>query len=83
MGAVGLLPGDREKRIQRHVAPVHDALMVEGPADAIAYVVAWTQEAMAEASAIVLAGFRLRSDVKIVRWPDRYMDEQAESFRPN
>ncbi len=50
------------------VAPVHDALMVEGPADAIDDVVARTQEAMAEA--VVLAGFRLRTDSKIVRWPE-------------
>ena len=62
------------------VAPVHDALMVEGPADAIDDVVARTQEAMAEASAIVLAGFRLRSDVKIVRWPDRYIDGRGLGF---
>jgi DNA polymerase I len=62
------------------VAPLHDALMVEGPADAIDDVVARTQEAMAEASEIVLAGFRLRSDVKIVRWPDRYMDERGREF---
>src|SRR5262249_18315845 len=62
------------------VAPVHDALMVEGPADAIDGVVARTQEAMAEASAVVLAGFQLRSDAKIVRWPDRYMDERGREF---
>ena len=54
--------------------------MVEGPADAIDEVVARTQEAMAEASEIVLAGFRLRSDAKIVRWPDRYMDERGREF---
>ena len=62
------------------VAPVHDALMVEGPADAIDDLVARTQEAMAEASAIVLDGLRLRSDAKIVRWPDRYMDERGREF---
>jgi len=62
------------------VAPVHDALMVEGPAEAIDDVVARTQEAMAEASAIVLSGFRLRSEVKIVRWPDRYMDGRGREF---
>jgi DNA polymerase I len=53
------------------VAPVHDALMIEGPADSIEEIVARTQEAMAEASAVVLDGFRLRSDVNIVRCPDR------------
>jgi hypothetical protein len=35
---------------------------------------------MAEASAVVLAGFRLRSDAKIVRWPDRYMDDRGREF---
>jgi hypothetical protein len=62
------------------VAPVHDALMVEGPVDAIDDVVARTQAAMAEASEVVLAGFRLRSDAKIVRWPDRYMDDRGREF---
>ena len=62
------------------VAPVHDALLVEGSADAIDEVMARTQAAMAEASEVVLAGFRLRSDAKIVRWPDRYMDEPGREF---
>jgi hypothetical protein len=35
---------------------------------------------MAEASEVVLAGFRLRSDAKIVRWPDRYMDDRGRGF---
>jgi hypothetical protein len=48
------------------VAPAHDALMVEGSAEAIDDVVAQTQAPMTEASAVVLAGFRLRSDVNIV-----------------
>ena len=34
------------------------------------------RRAMAEASRIVLSGFELRSDVRAVRWPDRYMDEK-------
>jgi DNA polymerase I-like protein with 3'-5' exonuclease and polymerase domains len=62
------------------VAPVHDALMVEGPAEAIDEIVTRTQETMAEASAFVLNGFRLRSDAKIVCWPDRYMDERGRGF---
>ena len=33
---------------------------------------------MAEASRVVLAGFELRSDAKIVRHPDRYMDPRGE-----
>jgi hypothetical protein len=62
------------------VAPVHDALMIEGPADAIDEIVARTQEAMAEASAIVLDGFLLRSDASTVRWPDRKLDGRGRKF---
>jgi hypothetical protein len=62
------------------VAPIHDALLVEGPADAIDAIVAETQGAMAEASGTVLAGPRLRADAKVVRWPDRYMDERGRAF---
>jgi DNA polymerase I len=54
--------------------------MIEGPVDSIEEIVARTQEAMVEASALVLDGFRLRSDAKIVRWLDRYMDQRGEEF---
>jgi len=62
------------------VAPIHDAVMVESPGWQIDDAVAETREAMAEASAIILDGFRLRSDVAIVRWPDRYMDARGQEF---
>jgi hypothetical protein len=62
------------------VAPVHDAVMVEGPDWAIDSIVAETQGAMAEAAAVVLDGFPLRSDAKIIRWPDRYVDERGREF---
>jgi len=58
-------------------APVHDALLVEGEADKIEEVVTSVQEAMRESSAIVLSGFQLRTDAKIVRYPDRYIDERG------
>jgi hypothetical protein len=57
--------------------PVHDALLVEGPADGIDEVVTRTQEAMGEASEVVLSGFGLRTDAKIVRYPDRFSDERG------
>ena len=60
--------------------PVHDALLVEGPADDIEAVVAETQRAMKEASEIVLPGFPLRTDAKIVRYPDRYQDERGRGM---
>lgn len=62
------------------IAPVHDAVLVEGPAESIDDTVARTQAAMAEASEIILDGFSLRSDAKIVGWPDRFMDERGRDF---
>jgi hypothetical protein len=57
--------------------PVHDALLIEGPAESIETVVAETQRAMQEASELVLPGFPLRTDAKIARYPERYMDERG------
>ena len=62
----------------RVCAPIHDALLVEGPADEIETVVADTQAAMREASEVVLDGFALRTDATIVRHPDRYSDPRGE-----
>ena len=61
-------------------APIHDALLVEGPSDRIQDVVTATQAAMAEASEIVLDGFRLRSDAKIIGPGERYMDSRGEKM---
>ena len=60
--------------------PVHDALLVEGPTDGIEAVVAETQRAMREASELVLPGFPLRTDAKVVRYPDRYMDDRGRGM---
>jgi hypothetical protein len=59
-------------------APVHDAILVEGPADSIESVVEATQAAMREASAIVLSGFELRTEAKIVGPGERYIDPRGE-----
>jgi len=61
-------------------APVHDAVVVEGPADTIDEVAAQAREIMAEASRIVLGGFEIGTDFEIVRYPDRYIDEAGEDF---
>ncbi|GAG51187.1 unnamed protein product, partial [marine sediment metagenome] len=60
--------------------PVHDALLVEGPAGEIHEVVADTQAAMAEASRTVLGGFELRADAEIVTYPNRYMDKRGRKM---
>src|SRR5262249_34061431 len=58
--------------------PVHDALLIEASAEDIGGGVAATQHAMAEPSNIVLDGFPLRCEAKIVRHPDRYTDKRGE-----
>jgi len=58
-------------------APVHDALLIEAPLDQLDAHIQKTQTLMAEASFIVLGGFALRSDVDIVRYPERYRDERG------
>ena len=62
----------------RVCAPVHDALLIEAPLDELDQVIRETQEAMANASAAVLNGFRLRSDAKAFRYPEHYSDERGE-----
>lgn len=61
-------------------APIHDAILIEAPLDEIDEVVTRTQQAMSDASAVVLDGFRIRSEAKIVRYPDRYIDERGEKM---
>jgi DNA polymerase I-like protein with 3'-5' exonuclease and polymerase domains len=61
-------------------APVHDALLVEGPADQIEDIVAATRDAMRQASEAVLYGFPCRVDAKVVRYPDRYCDERGRKM---
>ena len=56
-------------------ATVHDAFLICAPLGRIDEAVAEMQACMAEASRVVLDGFELRSDAKIVRYPDRFMDE--------
>jgi hypothetical protein len=57
--------------------PVHDALLIEAAAGRIDDAVSETQRAMREASELVLPGFPLRTDAKIVLHPDRYADERG------
>jgi DNA polymerase I-like protein with 3'-5' exonuclease and polymerase domains len=61
-------------------APVHDALLVEAADGEIEEVVARTQAAMREASEVVLGGFALRTEAKVVRYPARYMDERGQQM---
>lgn len=58
-------------------APIHDALLIEAPLENLDQAIATTKQMMQEASRIVLDGFELGSDVKEVRYPDRYMDKRG------
>lgn len=58
-------------------APIHDAVLIEAPLENLDSAIEKTQRLMKLASQIVLGDFELNSDVKIFRYPDRYMDERG------
>jgi hypothetical protein len=69
----------------RLLAPVHDALLIEAPIERIEADVALLQELMRRASRIVLnptadGTLELRTDVKIIRYPDRYTDPRGDKI---
>jgi DNA polymerase I len=64
----------------RICAPVHDAVLIEAPADRIEETVTAMRAVMAEASRIVLAGFELRTDAEFVRHPQRYSDPRGKAM---
>ena len=57
--------------------PVHDALLIEAPADQIEDTSIRAQSLMQQAGAEVLDGFKIRTDSKIVRYPDRWIDSRS------
>jgi hypothetical protein len=69
-----------DERGIRLCCPVHDALLVEGRAEEIDQVVAETEDCMRLASRNVLYGFELRTEAKIVRWPNRYVDKRGRGM---
>ncbi len=58
----------------RVCAPIHDAILIEAPLAELNDVVKQAGAAMAKASEMVLGGFRLRTEAKLIRFPDRYED---------
>jgi DNA polymerase I len=66
-------------------APVHDALLIEAPIERIEADVALLQEIMRRASRVVLSSgaegtLELRTDAKIIRYPDRYTDRRGDAI---
>ena len=58
-------------------APVHDAVLICAPLDRLDLDVARMQDAMREASRVVLDGFELKTDFEIIRYPDRYANPRG------
>ena len=62
-------------------APIHDALLIEAPNDQIDANVTKLKECMSEASEGVLGTGKIcRVDAEIVKYPNRYMDEQGQEM---
>ncbi len=59
------------------LAPVHDAVLIEFDLSREIEVVDSMQQIMAQASRIVLDGFALRTEPRIVRYSDRYMEDRG------
>lgn len=58
----------------RVCAPVHDAVLIEAPLAEIDGTVARAQAIMREASAIVLGGFEVGTEAKVIRPPGRFLE---------
>ncbi len=61
----------------RVCCPVHDALLIEADDAGIEDTVRKCQAVMEEASRLVLGGFTIRTEAKIVRYPGRYSDKRG------
>jgi hypothetical protein len=59
---------------------VHDRLVSEAPISELPSVAQKLERAMVEASRIVLGGFALRVDSKLIPYPKRYTDKRGEGL---
>lgn len=60
--------------------PIHDAVLVESPADEIDAVVARVRRHMGQASRDMLGGFEIGTDAQIVKFPGRYMEDRGRKI---
>ena len=61
-------------------ALIHDAVLIAAPLDQLDHDIERMKAAMAKASRVVLDGFELRTDVNVVRHPDRYRDPRGATM---
>ncbi len=65
-----------ERGVEVH-APVHDAVLIGSSIEHIDRDVEAMRGIMEEASRLVLGGFTIPTEAKIIRYPDRYMDKRG------
>ena len=58
-------------------APVHDAFLIAAPLDVLDEHVSRMRELMTKASLVVTGNVPIRTDAKIIRFPDRFVDEEG------
>lgn len=58
--------------------PIHDAFLIEAPLDRLDQDVACMRDIMTRASTFVTGGFDIRTEAKVVRWPNRYMADGVQ-----
>jgi hypothetical protein len=61
-------------------ALIHDAVLIAAPVGQLDHDIESMKAAMAKASRLVLDGFELRTDVNVVRHPDRYQDPRGTAM---
>jgi DNA polymerase-1 len=69
-----------ERRGIQIIAPIHDALLAEGPADQAEELSAALDRVMRDASAVVLRGYELPTDQQIVRFGEHYFDKRGKKM---
>ena len=56
-------------------APVHDAFLICAPLEQLDGKIAEMHSTMLKAGRAVLGGIEVRTDVNVVKWPDRYQED--------
>ena len=59
-------------------APLHDAFLIQAPLVDLDDTIRTMQQAMDDASEVVLRGFRLRTEVRVFRYPQHYQDPRGQ-----
>jgi DNA polymerase I len=61
-------------------APIHDAFLIAAPLERLDDDVRHMCEIMSKAGSCVTGGLPIRTEARVIRYPDRYMDERGISM---